>query len=49
LSSRSSTDAWYKSANATIFDITRREERSPDGVQFANNMFSQKFTPDWQN
>jgi hypothetical protein len=49
LSSRSSTDAWYKSANATIFDITRREVRSPDGVQFANKMFAQTFTPDWQD
>jgi hypothetical protein len=51
LSSRSSTDAWYKSADATIFEVTRRGlESGETGMHdFPNKMFSQKFTPDWQD
>ena len=48
LSTRSSADAWYKSANATIFEITKRGI-DDETFQFGATMLSQKFTPDWQD
>ena len=51
LSTRSSADAWWKSANDTIFEISRREA-PPDPVMraqmhMAKAMLSQRFTPNW--
>ena len=49
LSTRSSADAWWKSANDTIFEISRREA-PPDPVMraqmhMAQAMLSKRFTP----
>jgi hypothetical protein len=54
LSTRSSADAWWKSANATIFEVSRRPP-PPDEVmmssQFAmaTDMLRLTFTPDWND
>jgi Sulfotransferase domain len=53
LSSRSSADAWWKSANDTIFQISRREippeHRDAMGAQLsmAEDMLTNTFTADW--
>jgi hypothetical protein len=51
LSTRSSTDAWWKSASETIFEISRvdapPEMRAQQ--QMATSMFEKTFTPDWQD
>jgi hypothetical protein len=55
LSTRSSADAWWKSANDTIFQVSNREARPDDpdfvGAQHAMavDMFSNTFTPDWRD
>jgi hypothetical protein len=51
LSTRSSADAWWKSANATIFHISRAEA-PPDSpmhaqMKMAKSMFAKTFTPNW--
>src|SRR5262249_9527925 len=52
LSTRSSADAWWKSASDTIFNISERE--APAGVlaehrKMALDMFAKTFTPNWQD
>lgn len=51
LSTRSSAEAWWKSANDTIFEITRREVPPESGLQvqqsMARSMLEKKFTPKW--
>jgi Sulfotransferase domain len=53
LSSRSSADAWWKSANDTIFQIARRtippEQAAVMGAQLAmvDDMLSKTFTANW--
>jgi hypothetical protein len=58
LSTRSSADAWWKSARATIFEISRRELPADDNpeldvfrVQLAmvDAMFTKAFTPHWRD
>ncbi len=55
LSTRSSADAWWKSADDTIFQIPRRElpaDAPPVfGAQIAmvGDLFAKTFTPDWQD
>ncbi len=55
LSSRSSADAWWKSAHDTIFQISRREAKPDDpefvGLQLAmaEDMFAKTFTADWRD
>jgi hypothetical protein len=55
LSSRASADAWWKSANDTIFQISHREVPADAPPQFAaqiamaTDMFAMTFTPDWQD
>jgi Sulfotransferase domain len=48
LSTRSSTDAWYKSANDTIFEVMRRDEPNGDSPM-PMRMMSEKFTPNWHD
>ncbi|HLM16575.1 MAG TPA: sulfotransferase [Acidimicrobiia bacterium] len=55
LSTRSSADAWWKSANDTIFQIQTRKAK-PDDPDFlvaqmamATDMFVKTFTPNWQD
>ena len=51
LSTRSSADAWWKSANETIFEVTRREAPAEpelaEFVQMPRAMLSKTFTPNW--
>jgi len=53
LSTRSSTDAWWKSANDTIFEISRREAPPVPALQaqqkMAVDMLTKTFTPNWSN
>lgn len=53
LSTRSSADAWWKSANETIFEISRREAPSEpelaEFVQMPRAMLSKTFTPNWSD
>ena len=53
LSTRSSTDAWWKSANDTIFEISRRPAPPipvmQDQLRMAKAMFTERFTPNWTN
>lgn len=55
LSTRSSADAWWKSAHDTIFQISRRTPKPDDpgfvGAQLAmaSDMFSNTFTPRWED
>ena len=53
LSTRSSADAWWKSANATIFQISQMEA-PPDEFLAAHRamvhaMWDKTFTPDWRD
>jgi hypothetical protein len=55
LSTRSSADAWWKSANDTIFQVSNRKPQ-PDDPEFvgaqlamAHDMFSLTFTPNWED
>ena len=55
LSTRSSADAWWKSANDTIFQISRREI-PPDAppvfatqIAMVGDMFAKTFSPEWQD
>ncbi len=52
LSSRSSTDAWWRSANDTIFQISQREIPPEDNIfsaqmAMATDMFTKTFTTNW--
>jgi hypothetical protein len=52
LSTRSSADAWWKSANATIFEVSRREPPADDDAlrelaAMPREMLTRKFTPNW--
>jgi hypothetical protein len=56
LSTRSSADAWWTSAHATIFEISRRPLPSDDDPEFAafrsqlamvDRLFKRTFTPNW--
>jgi hypothetical protein len=51
LSTRSSADAWWKSANETIFEISRRDVPADaelaDFVQMPRAMLTKTFTPNW--
>jgi hypothetical protein len=50
LSTRSSTDAWWKSANETIFEITRRGVPGDPNMQPQARMIEglfRRFTPEW--
>jgi Sulfotransferase domain len=54
LSTRSSADAWWKSASQTIFLVSQREPPT-DGPEvfaaqmaMAMDMFARTFTPDWE-
>jgi Sulfotransferase domain len=57
LSTRSSADAWWKSANDTIFQVSKRaipedaEGADVLGAQMAmaTDMLSKTFTPEWQD
>ncbi|HYL52005.1 MAG TPA: sulfotransferase [Acidimicrobiia bacterium] len=53
LSTRSSADAWWKSANETIFEISRREAPSEpelaEFVQMPRAMLTKTFTPNWSD
>jgi hypothetical protein len=53
LSTRSSADAWWKSANDTIFEISRREAPpDPELAQFVEMpraMLAKTFTPNWSD
>jgi hypothetical protein len=55
LSTRSSADAWWKSANDTIFQVPKREIRPEHaevfGAQMAmvKDLFANTFTPDWED
>ena len=55
LSSRSSADAWYRSANDTIFQISKREippehlDVMGPQLAMANDMISKRFSPDWED
>ena len=52
LSTRSSADAWWQSANDTIFEISRRPAPPIPAMQaqmkMAKAMLSKRFTPDWE-
>lgn len=53
LSTRASADAWWESADATIFEISRREP-PPDPTFLAHrkmvvDLFSRRFTPAWRD
>jgi hypothetical protein len=51
LSTRSSADAWWKSANDTIFEISRRPAPPDSNIQaqmtMAVQMLNTRFTPNW--
>jgi hypothetical protein len=50
LSTRSSTDAWWKSANETIFEISRHAAADPSVaalVEMPQKLFTKRFTPNW--
>jgi hypothetical protein len=53
LSTRSSSDAWWKSANDTIFQVTARgvggdlDDVGGAQVAMARDMLALQFTPDW--
>jgi hypothetical protein len=52
LSTRSSADAWWKSANETIFEITRRHGFDDPQLQAQGRMVAglfERFTPEWSN
>ena len=54
LSTRSSADAWWKSANDTIFQISQREMPPEENVfraqmAMATDMFTKTFTPNWND
>jgi len=50
LSTRSSAEVWWKSANETIFDINRTLSQDPalvDFVAFPRALLAKTFTPNW--
>ena len=53
LSTRRDADAWWTSANDTIFQISRADAPDDANVQaqraMALAMFTQRFTPDWRD
>ena len=53
LSTRSSADAWWKSANETIFEISRRDVPPDEGLadlfQMPRAMLAKTFTPNWSD
>jgi Sulfotransferase domain len=53
LSTRSSADAWWKSASATIFEVMGQTAPSElphyPALVMAQTMVTKKFTPDWQD
>lgn len=48
LSTRSSTDAWYKSFSNTIQQVMLRDETSGDS-EVVIRLLKEKFTPDWKS
>ena len=48
LSTRESADAWWKSASATIFDVTRRAPEGPMRTMF-DAMMKSRFTVDFRD
>lgn len=52
LSTRSSADAWWKSASETIFDINRIVPDDPafaDFIEFPQQLLAKRFTPNWRD
>ncbi|HEX5586575.1 MAG TPA: sulfotransferase [Acidimicrobiia bacterium] len=55
LSTRRDADAWWKSANDTIFQVSRHDadvgadELAQAHHAMANAMFTKRFTPDWRD
>ena len=53
LSTRESADAWWKSANDTIFQVTEQPPTDDPMLEkqraMALDMFSKTFTPDWRD
>jgi hypothetical protein len=53
LSTRRDADAWWTSANDTIFQISRADAPGDPNVQahrdMAFSLFAQRFTPDWRD
>jgi hypothetical protein len=53
LSTRSTSQAWWKSANETIFALTRREAPPDPTMQaqmkMVHGLFEKRFTADWSN
>src|SRR5262249_37212692 len=52
LSTRSSADAWWKSANETIFEVTRRGGFDDPNLQAQRRMIDglfRRLTPEWSN
>ena len=52
LSTRSSADAWWKSAHDTIFELLQRTVDAPGAPpegHMAHQMLEKKFTPDWRD
>jgi hypothetical protein len=53
LSTRSSADAWWKSADETIFEISRREvppdHELAEMIEMPRAMLTKTFTPNWSN
>jgi len=52
LSTRESADAWWRSANATIFEVSRRSRDGagpvpPAHLQMIADLFSRTFTSEW--
>jgi hypothetical protein len=51
LSTRASADAWWKSANETIFEVCRRDAPPDPLLQsqlaMANDLFARRFCADW--
>jgi len=52
LSTRSSADAWWKSANDTIFDVSQRPvppDMPADLLEMSRDLFTKKFTANWND
>ena len=53
LSTRSSADVWWKSANETIFEISRRDvpadHELAEMIEMPRSMLTKTFTPNWSD
>ena len=52
LSTRSTAEVWWESANATILEATRKEltdEARRPNYKMVQAMWTERFTPDWDN